>query len=69
MTHAYGDCGGVRYLTNGLKVGGCFEQCPHACSAVACMMLMQKTGVRMWPFGLTVDLVFISNRMFLPNSK
>jgi hypothetical protein len=20
MTHAYGDCGGVRYLTNGLKV-------------------------------------------------
>mgnify|MGYP001807471383 CR=1 FL=1 len=22
MTHAYGDCLGVRYLTNGLKVGG-----------------------------------------------
>lgn len=23
MTHAYGDCGGVRYLTNGLKVHHC----------------------------------------------
>jgi hypothetical protein len=22
MTHAYGDCTGVRYLTNGLKVWG-----------------------------------------------
>lgn len=28
MTHAYGDCGGVRYLTNGLKVTAAAQQLP-----------------------------------------
>lgn len=30
MTHAYGDCGGVRYLTNGLKA-----RRGRACRAIA----------------------------------
>jgi hypothetical protein len=43
MTHAYGDCGGVRYLTNGLKVGGAsckrLQQQLQCCDATATLQV------------------------------
>ncbi|WIA35689.1 hypothetical protein OEZ86_004095 [Tetradesmus obliquus] len=39
MTHAYGDCGGVRYLTNGLKVYYLYRRPIHAQSTMPTLWL------------------------------